>query len=117
MTPRDAKCATTATTFNSQSTYVLPLTAAATTTTTEEEEEAAEGQGEGNAAVALWMGDRWYPTRTYPKEPHSMLEHNATYVWLHLIPGPNESLPLVMKWEGDIVPGKTLEATEAVVAQ
>ena len=115
--PRDAKCATTATTFNSQSTYVLPLTAAATTTTTEEEEEVAEGQGEGNAAVALWMGDRWYPTRTYPKEPHSMLEHNATYVWLHLIPGPNESLPLVMKWEGDIVPGKTLEATEAVVAQ
>ena len=116
VTPRDAKCATTATTFNSQSTYVLPLTAAATTTTTEEEE-AAEGQGEGNAAVALWMGDRWYPTRTYPKEPHSMLEHNATYVWLHLIPGPNESLPLVMKWEGDIVPGKTLAATEAVVAQ
>ena len=46
-----------------------------------------------------------------------MLQHNATYVWLNLIPGPNESLPLVMKWEGDIVPGKTLEATEAVVAQ
>jgi hypothetical protein len=81
VTPRDAKCATTASTFNSQSTFVLPLTTAATTTTTteddeaaeeeqeeeeeEEEEEAAEeGQGERqDAAVALWMGDRWYPTR------------------------------------------------------
>ena len=122
-TPTDAKCSTTASTFNSQSTFVLPLTTAATTTTIgeeeEEEEEAAEGTGQGQDegdAVALWMGDRWYPTRTYPKEPHSMLEHNATYVWLNLIHGPNESLPLVMKWEGDIVPGKST-ATEAAVAQ
>jgi hypothetical protein len=40
-----------------------------------------------------------------------MLEHNATYVWLHLIRDwatewIHPSLPLVMKWEGDIVPGK-----------
>jgi hypothetical protein len=69
----DPECQTTATTFNSQSTFVLPLTTA-TTTTTEDEATTTEGQGEGEAAVALWMGDRWYPTATYPKEPRPLLQ-------------------------------------------
>jgi hypothetical protein len=69
----DPECQTTATTFNSQSTFVLPLTTA-TTTTAEDAATTTEGQGEGEAAVALWMGDRWYPTATYPKEPRPLLQ-------------------------------------------
>ena len=57
-------------------------------------------------AVALWMGDRWYPDQTYKKEPKPLLQHNATYVWLNLVPGPSSKQPLVMNWESYITPGK-----------
>ena len=36
-----------------------------------------------------------------------MLQHNATYVWLNLVADPSASLPLSMRWVGDIVPGKS----------
>jgi hypothetical protein len=87
------------TTFNSQSTFVLPLA------TGLRDDEGQQHDGAA-AAVALWMGDRWYPDETYAKEPKPLLQHNATYVWLNIVPGPSPQHPLVMKWEGDITPGK-----------
>ena len=47
------------------------------------------------------------PDATYPKEPHPMLQHNATYVWLNLVADPSAPLPLSMRWVEDIVPGKS----------
>ena len=56
------------TTFNSQSTFVLPVAAAS---------EAELGEGADAGVVALWMGDRWYPDETYPMEPKPLLQHNG----------------------------------------
>lgn len=80
-------------TFNSQSTFVLPLT----TLTSSSADRDAE------RVVALWMGDRWNPDpNTTPGG-----EHNSTYVWgnLRASSKPGEP-PLTFGWEEEITPGR-----------
>jgi hypothetical protein len=74
------------TTFNSQSTFVLPYIG-----------------GGGDDVVAVWMGDRWNPDRRVAPGG----EHNATFVWLNVVANTDPSLPpLTMQWREKFVPGK-----------
>ena len=76
------------TTFNSQSTFVLPLSAST-----------ANAGGGSGAPIALWMGDRWHPDSAVAPGG----EHNATYCWFGVYENSNASAaaipPLFFEWQ------------------
>ena len=98
-------------TFNSQSTFVLPFEDAPAAMRRQHERTAAAVAGaspgkvdpnDAAAVVALWMGDRWNPDRKVVPGG----EHNATYVWLNLVAGGDTDLS--MEWVDEIIPGRTV---------
>ena len=93
------------TTFNAQSTFVLPLdgtTAAAAAAATASSSPSSDAAAAARNVVGLWMGDRWHPD----PEVDPGGEHNASYVWLNLV------APVAVAQPTTALPARTIRSTE-----